>query len=410
MMTAAPSMQPQARPAVLQVLPALESGGAERGTLQIAKALVDNGWNAIVASSGGRLVRELVATGASHIELPVDSKNPVVIAINVLRLSKIIREHNVRLVHARSRAPAWSSAFAAKRTGISFMTTFHGVYQGYEHRLKKRYNAIMTAGDRVIAVSDYVLEHIQQVYNVDPSRIRVIRRGVDLQTFDPSLVRGHRLAALSDRWQLGYDRKVVMLPGRVVRIKGHLVMLEAMMRMSRKDFIVLIVGDLDPSSQYVREIEKDIIRKGLTDRVHFGGHCDDMAAAYMLADAVALPAIGPEAFGRVVIEAQAMGKPVIVTHTGGLPETVMPAATGWLVAPDNPDELAWALDLALSMDEEVGLRLAERARHFVAEELSVDQMCCRTLDVYRELVRDAPRPPPQAMTRADNEGQDLVNP
>ncbi|MCB1832425.1 MAG: glycosyltransferase family 4 protein [Geminicoccaceae bacterium] len=392
MTTGNPLMQPQVRPAVLQVLPSLESGGAERGTVQIAGALVEAGWNAVVASSGGRLERELAATGATHVTLPLASKNPLVIASNAFRLAKLARARNVRLIHARSRAPAWSAAFAARRAGISFMTTFHGVYQGHDHWLKKRYNAIMTAGDRVIAVSDYVHEHVQKVYGVDAARVRVIRRGVDLAAFDPAIVRGHRVAALSERWQLGYERKVVMLPGRVVRIKGHLLMLDAMMRMERRDFIVLIVGDLDPASSYVKELERDILRKGLTDRVHFGGHCDDMAAAYMLADVVTLPAIGPEAFGRVAIEAQAMGKPVIVTNAGGLPETVMPASTGWLVEPNNPDELAWALDLALSMETDVRERLATRARQFVADELSIDQMCRRTLDVYRELVKDAPRP------------------
>ncbi|MEZ5825953.1 MAG: glycosyltransferase [Geminicoccaceae bacterium] len=262
-------MQSQARPAALQVLPALESGGAERGTLQIAKALVDNGWNAVVASSGGRMERELAATGASHVKLPLDSKNPLTMALNVMRLAKLIRERNIRLVHARSRAPAWSAAFAAKRAGVSFLTTFHGVYQGHDHWLKKRYNAIMTAGDRVIAVSDFVHEHVQKVYGVDSARVRVIRRGVDLSAFDPAVVRGHRVAALSERWQLGYDRKVVMLPGRVVRIKGHLALLEAMMRMKRRDFIVLIVGDLDPQSSYVKELERDIIKKGMADRASF---------------------------------------------------------------------------------------------------------------------------------------------
>ena len=155
---------------------------------------------------------------------------------------------------------------------------------------------------------------------------------------------------------------------------------------------MLVVGDLDSKSAYVREIERTILAKNLSDRVHFGGHCDDMAAAYMLADVVILPAVEPEAFGRVAIEAQAMGKPVVVSHMGALPETVMPASTGWLIKPDDPDELAWALDLALSMEGDVKERLAERARAFVVEELSIEQMCRRTIDIYRELVRNAPRP------------------
>ena len=383
----------------------LDTGGIERVAVQIASALLDGGWNAVVASplprsgarSGGAtkgpLERELTAMGATHVELPAMGGNPFRIWANTARLARITRERNVKLVHARAPWPAWSAAFAAKRASIPFMTTFHEIYEGHDRFIGKRVNSVMTAGDRVIAVSDYVQDHIREVYDVEPSRIRVVRRGIDTRLFDPSAVRGHRVAALSERWQLGYERRIVMLPGSVVRSKGHLVMLEAMSLCREDDFLLLVVGDLEPGSAYVREIEREILARGLSDRVHFGGHCDDMAAAYMLADVVALPATGSEAYGRMVVEAQAMGKPVVVTNVGGLPETVMPASTGWLVAPGDPDELAWALRLALSLEDDVKVRLAERARSFVMEELSVEQMCRRTLDLYRELVRDAPRKP-----------------
>ncbi|MCB2053711.1 MAG: glycosyltransferase family 4 protein [Geminicoccaceae bacterium] len=384
--------RPAARPAVLQVLSTEDGEAVARGVVQLARALVEAGWAAVVASPGGRLERELAGCGGVHVTLPLDSRNPLTVFADVRRLARTVTERNVKLIHAHGPLAGWTGAFAAKRAKIGFMTTFHRVQEGQNHWLKRRFNGVMTAGDRVIAVSDFIAEHIQEGYEVDGSRVRIVRHGVDLSAFDPAAVRGHRIAALSERWQLGYERRVVILPGRVERAKGHLVALEAMARMKRKDFLLLVVGDLDSKSAYVREIERTILAKNLSDRVHFGGHCDDMAAAYMLADVVILPAVEPEAFGRVAIEAQAMGKPVVVSHMGALPETVMPASTGWLIKPDDPDELAWALDLALSMEGDVKERLAERARAFVVEELSIEQMCRRTIDIYRELVRNAPRP------------------
>lgn len=372
---------------LLQVLPALDKGGVERGTVDLARFLVREGHRAVVASAGGALVRELEAAGALHVTLPLSSKNPWRIWQNADRLAQLVQDHGVDLVHARSRAPAWSARWAARRTGKPLVTTFHAVYGGHEHRLKRRYNAVMAGGARVIAISHYVAEHVQDVYGLRPDLLRTIHRGVDVEEFDPARVDARRVANLAERFALPADRKIVMLPGRITRIKGHMLLVDAVASLARDDFMVLFVGPETRAGTYSRELHAKIRTCGLEGKIRFAGPCDDMPAALALADVVLAPSIGPEAFGRVSVEAQAMGKPVIVTDVGGLGETLLPASTGWLVPPDDPKELAWALDLALAMPERTRQRLKERARGWVLDHFTAERMCRQTLDVYEELLR-----------------------
>ncbi|MFW5832701.1 MAG: glycosyltransferase [Pseudomonadota bacterium] len=375
------------RPTVLQVLPRLESGGVERGTVEIAQGLVAAGWGAVVAAERGRLVPAVEAAGARFVELPLASKNPLVILQNGRRLEQVIREHGVHLVHARSRAPAWSAARAARHANVPFVTTFHAVYSGADNPVKHRYNAIMAKGERVIAISDFVAEHVRTAYRVEPQRLRTIYRAVDLKAFDPATLTEERPKRLAEHWGLPVGQRVMMLPGRVMRLKGHLELLRAVKRLDRDDVVVVFVGPSDPADAYRRQVELFARTAGLSDQVIFAGQCDDMPAALALADVVAVPSIErAEGFGRVSIEAQAMGKPVVVHSIGGLPETLMPAATGWLVMPGDIDELAEALGLALDMPAEVRARTAERARAFVVEHFSLQRMIDQTLAVYRELL------------------------
>ncbi|MGH6920997.1 MAG: glycosyltransferase family 4 protein, partial [Geminicoccaceae bacterium] len=342
-----------AGPRVLHVLPALGEGGAERDTLDLARHLIAHGWTPLVASSGGRGESELRELGVATFRLPLQAKNPLVIRANIGRLQRLVLEQGVQLIHAHSRAAAWSSWYAARRCGIPLVTTAHGVHRGSRHFLKRRYNAIMAQGNRVIAVSEHVGEHVRERYGVAPERLRVIHRGIDLATFAAEAVAPQRIDALAKRWQVA-ERvrgrvKVLMLPGRLSRIKGHLLLLQAIEQMTRRNFVCLLVGRLDRASKYAREVERQIEVLGLSKTVRLVGGCSDMPAALSLADVVVVPSIGPEAFGRVSIEAQALGKPVVATDVGGLGETLMPAATGWLVPADNPAELARALELALAM-------------------------------------------------------------
>ena len=373
---------------LLQVLPALDKGGVERGTVDLAKFLVREGHRAVVASEGGSLVEELEEAGGIHVTLPLSTKNPLGIMRNVGRLASLIRSHEVQLVHARSRAPAWSARWAAERTRVPFVTTFHAVYGGHESRPKRRYNSVMAAGRRVIAISDYVAEHVRRVYQVPPERLRTIYRGVDTEQFDPEKVSAARVEALRQQFGIEPGMKVVSLPGRITRIKGHLLLLDAVQRLCRDDFLVAFIGPDTPGSSYSRELHERVEESGLKNRVRFTGPCHDMPAAVALSDVVAVPSIGPEAFGRVSVEAQAMGRPVVVTDVGGLGETLMVAATGWLVQPDDPAGLAEALDLALSMSPEVRDRLAQRARAWVVDHFTAERMCRQTLDVYGEVLEE----------------------
>jgi glycosyltransferase involved in cell wall biosynthesis len=390
-----------AGPVVLQVLPSLGEGGAERGTIDLARYLIGHGWRPLVASAGGPGQRDLEAAGAGCVRLPLHSKNPFTIRANIRRLQRVIRQHKVQLVHARSRAPAWSAYYAARRCKVPFVTTFHGVYLGSQGLFKRRYNAIMARGERVIAISDYVAEHVGTRYAVPPERLRLIPRGVDTTRFDPAEVTEERRQALLERWQIPPGARVLMLPGRVARRKGHTLLLRALERLPRRNFVCLMVGDVEGGSSYAGEVEGLIGAMDMREIVRMVGACDDMPAAFALADVVVVPStIAPEPFGRVAVEAQAMGKPVVVTDIGGLGETLMPAATGWLVPPDDIDELARALRLALAMPGDARARLARRARRFVLRNFTLEQMGRSTLAVYRELLEGA-RPEDDLLTITD---------
>jgi len=394
-------------PRVLQVLPALGNGGVERGTLDISRYLIDRSWSPIVVSNGGEQERDLFEMGAVSINLPVHTKNPLLMHANIKRLVNLIREHDIQLVHARSRAPAWSAHYAAKRSGVPFLTTFHSLYSGSENFLKRGYNAIMTSGNRVIAISDYVAEHISQHYGVGADRLRVIPRGVDLQAFDPEKVEKARVDALIDKWQLDRNKRIVMLPARVTQRKGHTWLLKSLKKLWEQgkadDVICIMVGGRTAKGGYANKVEKMIIDLQLEHRVWLVGDCNDMPAAYALSDVVVVPSVGPEAFGRTSIEAQAMGKPVIATDRWGLSETIMPAATGWLVQPDDTDDLSNALDLALAMPDDARERLVGRARRFVDRHYSVQRMGKSTLAVYRELI-EGRKPLPSLLPDTPFEG------
>lgn len=383
--TTRPAGAQGARPTVLQVVPALELGGVERGTVDIAQALVAAGHGALVASKGGRMVRELERAGARHAVLPLARRDPFSIQANVGRLAQLIERETVALVHARSRAPAWSARAAARRTGRPFVTTFHGVYN-FATPIKRAYNAIMAKGDRVIAISRYVAEHIRARYRVDEARLRVIPRGIDTDVFDPARVAAERLIALTQRWSLPDGAPVVMLPGRLARWKGHALVIEALARLGRADLVLVLVGLEGRHGAYRRELERRALKAGLGGRVRFIDHCADMPAAYMLADVVVSASTDPEAFGRVAVEAQAMGRPVVASDHGAAPETVAHGDTGWLVPPSDSGALAAALGAALALDAEARHGLARRGRQRAVELFARPLMCARTLEVYRELL------------------------
>ncbi len=389
-------------PRVLQVLPALEigGGGVERAALDIAEALARAGTVPVVASAGGRHVPTLERRGAVHITLPLASKNPLVIRRNIDRLAAVITDFGIGLVHARSRAPAWSALFAARRAGVPFVTTFHGTYNfggGPRGLLKKRYNSVMTRGDRVIANSYFIADHIRAHYGVPEERLRVVPRGIDVDVFDPAMVSAPRIIDLANRWQLPDGRTIVMLPGRLTRWKGHMLLIEALaelksVRAARNpgaefDILALFVGSDQGRSAYRNELENAIASRGLGGQVQILGHCDDMSAAYMMADVVVSASTDPEAFGRIVAEAQSMGRPVVVADHGGAAEQVRSGETGWLFAPGNAGSLTRALDQALSVTAERRAAISAASQAHVRRHYTRRGMCAATLAIYAELAQ-----------------------
>jgi len=375
------------KPVVLQVLPSLVTGGVERGTIEITQAVVEAEGVALVASAGGPLVKSVERAGGRHITLPLDTKNPYAIWRNAARLEALIRAEKVAIVHARSRAPAWSAWLASRRTGVHFVTTYHGVYNE-DVLLKRSYNAVMARGEIVIAASRYVAELIVFRHKVYPTRVRVIRRGVDPAVFDPAAVGPDRVARLVREWRLPDGVPTVVLPGRLTSWKGQPVLLAAIARLARRDVCCVLVGSDQGRHRYSAQLVRQAERLGIADRVRLVGNCDDMPAALMLSDVVVHASVRPEAFGRVVIEAQAMGRPVIASDLGGPVETVRHGETGWRVPPDDPAALAAAIDAALALSEAERQALGQRAREAVQRGYTVQAMQDATLDVYEELLRN----------------------
>jgi len=373
------------QPTILQVLPELQSGGVERGTLEIARAIVKAGGKALVASQGGPMVPGLTQCGAEHITLPLKSKNPFRIWRNSHKLAELIRERGVDIVHARSRAPAWSAWLAAQQTGCHFMTTFHGVY-GLKGKWKQRYNSVMTRGERVIAISHFIAEHIRTHYSVDPERVRIIHRGVDLKLFNPFLPRApQRIIELTREWRLPDELPLILFPGRITRWKGQDVFIKALAALPHRHFFAVILGDDKGHSTYRHELEQLISQLGLEGHIRIARHTSYISEAYMLSRLVVSTSIEPEAFGRVVLEAQAMGKPVIATNQGGPQETVVHNVTGWLIPPGDVEALSAHINHALALDDEAIRWVAEQAIAN-ARNFSIETMCEKTLGVYNELL------------------------
>ncbi len=378
---------------VLQVLPRLVMGGVERGTVDIAKALSAAGWNPIVASAGGPLVREIERCGAKHITLPLDGKNPFSIRRNATLLTEVIRQQGVDIVHARSRGPAWSAKSACAATGVPLITTFHGVYGLGPFGVKKSYNRIMTEGQRVIAVSNFVKTHILENYGTPEDRIRVIYRGVDFGAFDPDKVPPTRLIQLTSKWRLPEDAPVVMLPGRLSAVKGHLVLVDALAELARRttqplNIRCLMVGKAQGHASYRKAILEYADTRGVGGNVHIIDDCNDMPAAYMATDVVVSATRKPEAFGRIMAEAQAMGRPVVAPSHGPTDEVIIPGVTGWLFTPSDPHSLADALERALKLGKDERMTLAKTAISHVRDNFSNQEMCEKTLAVYNEVIQE----------------------
>ncbi len=372
---------------IVQMLPELITGGVERGTLETGTYFVKNGHRSIVVSNGGPMVEALIKNGSEHITLPVGEKNPRALFC-IPRLRQLFIKEKVDILHLRSRLPAWMGLLAAKSipgaTRPRIVTTFHGFYS------INRYSAVMTKGERVIAVSKLIKEHICHQYGVCGNHVKVIHRGFDASCFDPQLVDKQKVSDLREKWKIDEKKgPILMLPGRFTELKGHSLFLSALEKIKHLSWTAVLVGDMNEKPDYAVRLQRETLEKGLGERVIFAGHCSDMAAAFMLCDVTISASIHPESFGRIGVESQAMGVPVVATAHGGSLETVVPEKTGWLFSPDDVDRFASALAEAVK-DEKKRKKMGARGRTWVADHFTTAHMCAKTLRLYEELAA-APR-------------------
>lgn len=373
------------KPVILQVLPALISGGVERGTIDIAKAIVDAGWTSLVASAGGVMVPQLEVCGACHVVLPLASKNPLQMYLNRQRLIDLIRRYQVDIIHARSRAPAWSAYFAAKKTGCHFVTTWHGTYN-LGGSLKRKYNNIMGKGEKVIAVSQFIKDHILAHYPVDAERIEVIHRGSDLEKFSPEKVNPERIVRLAKKYGMEHDKPIILLPARMTQWKGHLFLLDSLAQIKHIPFLCVFAGKTDDHPHYLERISQRVNALGLSGQVQVIKEVSDMPALYALADVVVSASLNPEAFGRVAAEAQAMKRLLVATNHGGSKETVISGKTGWLVESNDVLGMTQALEAALTISPEKRLVMVNEARAHIQEHFSLEKMQEQTLALYEKVL------------------------
>tara|TARA_R110001592_G_scaffold29350_7_gene106567 strand:+ start:11708 stop:12907 length:1200 start_codon:yes stop_codon:yes gene_type:complete len=378
--------QTDKQPVIMQIIPELGAGGAEQGCIDIAAAITKAGGKAIVVSNGGYRVTEIERIGAEHIDLPVHSKNPLVMWKNIGRLKKIIKKRGVDVVHARSRAPAWSAWRACNNTNAHFITTCHAPYN-ISGEAKRLYNGSIANGEIVIAISDYVAQYLQNNYTIDKSRIRTIHRGIPIERFHPAAVTPERMIDLASQWRIPDGANVIMLPGRITRWKGHHILIEAIAKLKRSDIFCVMIGSDQGRTEYREELDAAIREKNLGEKMRIVDQCTDMPAAYMLSTVVISASTDPEGFGRVPVEAQAMGRPIIASDHGGARETILRNKTGWLVPPSDPDALAAAIEEALALDPTQRAILATRSMAHVIEHFTKEIMAEKTLDIYAELLQ-----------------------
>jgi glycosyltransferase involved in cell wall biosynthesis len=400
------------RPTILQIIPSLDTGGAELSTLEITHAISESGGRALVATSGGRLASQIKVFGGEWIEFPAATKNPALMLANAIQLATLIKRENVSLIHARSRAPAWSALWAARRTGIPFITTYHGAY-AETNALKRAYNSVMARGDIVIANSAYTANLIKTRYTTPDDRIRIIHRGVEPLAFNRQSITPARIKTIRESWFISPDCPVILQPARLTRWKGQTVLIDAVASLARAGRLgearTIMAGDNQGRVAYTQELLNQIDAAGLNHRVRATGHVVDMPAAYAAASVTIIASTDPEAFGRTAIESQMMGCPVIATNIGAPPETVkaFPAyalddRTGWLIPPGDPAALATALGEALSLSDADRQALSARAQAHAAQHFSLNAMKRATLKVYDERLQTTLASSYEAAVRANS--------
>jgi len=377
---------------VLQVIPKLGYGGAETGCYDLAHYLPENNCASYIVTSGGELLKFIDQKKVKLIKLPVHSKNPILMIFNSLALIFIILFHNISIVHARSRAPAWSCLIATKITRRKFVTTFHGTYN-FKNPIKKFYNSIMVRSNLVIAGSNFIFSHIKSNYpkylNLK-KRFLVIFRGINVDYFDPSTTLESEEDNLRLSWGVPIDKKLILLPGRLTAWKGQEVFIEALdlvnKELGHQSFYAVILGSDQGRDVYTKKIKRLAEQYRLTSQLKFVEHCKNMPLAYKLSDLVISASIEPEAFGRVAIESQSMEKPIIASDIGGSNETIVNNETGFLFKSGNPGSLSKKIVEALNLDESRLKSMGIEGRKNIIKKFNVEKMCFSTYSEYKKLL------------------------
>ena len=377
---------------VLQVIPRLGYGGAETGCYDIAHYLPEYNCESFIVTSGGDLIKYVNKKKVKLIKLPVHSKNPILIFFNAIALLIIILFHNIQIVHARSRAPAWSCLFATKITGRKFVTTFHGTYN-FKSKIKKLYNSVMVRSDLIIAGSNFIFSHIKENYSEfldTKKKFLVIFRGINIDYFDPTTKVENEENKLLKTWEINENKKIILMPGRLTYWKGQELFLEAInlvnIQLGYQAFYAVILGDDQGRDLYKKKLVRVTEQFRITKQVKFIDNCKDMALAYKVADIIVSASIEPEAFGRVSVEAQSMQKIIIASNLGGSNETVIDEKTGYLFKSGDAKSLSEKILKVLNLDEITIKSLGIEGRKNVVNKFNVEKMCFSTYSEYKKLI------------------------
>ena len=377
---------------VLQVIPKLGYGGAETGCYDIAHYLSENNCKSFIVTSGGELTKFINKEKVKLIRLPVHSKNPLLIFLNTIILIGIILFFNISIVHARSRAPAWSSFFATKLTRRKFVTTFHGTYN-FSGKFKKFYNSVMVRSDLIIAGSNFIFSHIKENYYQflkSKKKFLVIFRGINIDYFDPSTKLDSDEKKLLEKWEINKEKKIILAPGRLTSWKGQELLIEAInlvkIELGYEAFHVVILGSDQGRNLYKKKLIRLTEQYRLNNQIKFINHCKDMALAYKISDIVISPSIEPEAFGRVAVEAQSMEKLIIASNIGGSNETIINEKTGFLFESGNSKSLSEKIIRAITMDETSINLIGKEGRKNIVKKFNVEKMCFSTYSEYKRLL------------------------
>ncbi len=377
---------------VLQVIPKLGYGGAETGCFDIAHYLFENNCSSFLITNGGPLTKFINKKKVKYIRLPVNSKNPIIMLLNTILISVIIIFYNIDIIHARSRAPAWSCFLASKITRKKFVTTFHGTYN-FKSKIKKFYNSIMLRSDLVIAGSNFIFSHIKENYKEylnNSKKFLVIFRGINIDYFDPSTTLTEDEDKLFKSWSLEVEKKTILLPGRITEWKGHEMFIEAMnkinIQLGHKSFKVVILGSDQGRGLYKKKLKRLVEQYRMNDQIKFIDHCENMPLAYKISDLIVSASIEPEAFGRIAVEAQSMKKPIIASNLGGSKETIVNNKTGILFDAGDSDDLSKKIIEFFKFDKSTIEQMGKEGRKNVSEKFNVEKMCFSTYSEYKKLI------------------------